>query len=97
MACKGIGEKLVGLCCSGRNDSAAAASCAESDAERTDEPRRESSARGVTAENYSGVGSFGDTKAINGPPRRKADWATTLNGACGASDKPSATRPFGGW
>jgi hypothetical protein len=95
--CEGLGDKLVGLCCFGRTDSAAAASCAEGDAKRTHEARRKSCARSVIAENYSGVGSFGDTKAINGPPRRKADWATTLNSARGASDKPSATRPFGGW
>jgi len=41
------------------------------------EARRKSSARGVTAETYSGVGSFGETKAINRPPTREADWVTT--------------------
>ena len=83
---EGVGDKLLGLRCSGRTDSAAAESCAEGDPERTHEARRKSSARSVAAENYSGVGSFGNTKAINGPPRRKADWATTLNTVSGASD-----------
>jgi hypothetical protein len=40
----------------------------------------------VTAENYGDVGSFDETKAINRPPRREADWATTLHSACSASD-----------
>src|ERR1700756_1611777 len=34
------------------------------------------------------LGAFGDAKAINGPPRREANWATTLHSACGASDNP---------
>jgi len=51
----------------------------------------------MTAENYSDVGSFGETKAINRPPTREADWATTLHSACGASGNTYPTRLFGGW
>jgi helix-turn-helix protein len=75
---------------SGGRITRAASSCVEGAAERTHEAGRKSSARSVTAENYSGVESFDETKAINGPPRREADWATTLHSACGASDKPLA-------
>ena len=52
---------------------------------RTLAAERKSSARSVTAENYSGVENFGETKAINRQPRYKADWATTLHSALGAS------------
>jgi hypothetical protein len=47
-------------------------------AERPREARRKSTARSVTAENYSGVGSLGETEAINGPPKREADRAQTI-------------------
>jgi len=57
----------------------------EGSAVRTLEAERKSSARSVTAENYSGVGSFGETKAINRQPRYEADWATALHSAFGAS------------
>jgi hypothetical protein len=80
-----------------RTDCAVASSCAEGAAARTRQAERKSSARSVTAENYSGVGSFGDAKAINGPPRRGADWATTLHSACGASDNSLSDTTLGGW
>jgi hypothetical protein len=62
--CEGVGISWWALCCSGRIDRAAASSCAERDAEQAHEARRESSARSVTAQNYSCVGIFGDIKAI---------------------------------
>jgi hypothetical protein len=94
---RGLGISVVVVCWSGRTYRAAASSCAEGAAKRTRRAERKSSARGVTARNYSSVGSFGETEAINGPPRREADWATTLHSACGASDSPCLTRLFGGW
>ena len=66
-------------------------------AERRHEAERQNSARSVTAENYSDVGSFGDTKAINCPPSREADWATTLTARAARPIAPYPTRPFGGW
>ena len=56
-------------------------------AEASHKAGRKSSAWGVTAGNYSGAGSFGETRAINGPSRREADWATTLRTA-GGVDSP---------
>jgi hypothetical protein len=47
-------------------------------ARRTQEAGRKSTARSVTAENYSGVGSLGETEAIDGPPKREADRAQTI-------------------
>ena len=44
---------------------------------RTHEAVRKSTARSVTAENYSGVGRLGETEAISGPPKREADRAQT--------------------
>ena len=39
--------------------------------EGSHDAERQSSARGVTTENYSGVGSIGETNAINRPPGAK--------------------------
>jgi hypothetical protein len=47
-------------------------------AERTHKAECKSSARSVTVETYSGVGSLGETEAINGPPKREADRAQTI-------------------
>ena len=42
---------------------------------RTHKAERKSSARNVTAENYSGVGSLCETEVINGPRKREAERA----------------------
>lgn len=98
MDCEGVRDNRGGrVCWPGRTDCATASSCAEGAAARTHQAERKSSARSVTAENYSGVASFGDAKAINGPPRRDANWATTLHIACGASDNSLSDMTLGGW
>lgn len=62
--CEGSGDKLVGVALIWADRSRGHLECADVDAERTHKAERKSSARGVTTENYSGVGSFGDTEAI---------------------------------
>jgi hypothetical protein len=55
----------------------AAPSCTDGATEAGRRAGRKSSAWSVTVGTYSGVGSFGETKAIKRPPRHVADWATT--------------------
>jgi hypothetical protein len=62
--CEGGGDKLVGIVLISADRPRGRLESAKGDAERTHKARRKSSARGVTAENYSYVGSFGDTEAI---------------------------------
>ncbi len=79
MDCEGAGIAVMIECAGlGGRDCDGRLERVEGSAVRTLEAERKSSARSVTAENYSGVGSFGETKAINGQPRHEADWATTF-------------------
>jgi hypothetical protein len=59
-----LGISVVVVYWSGWTHRAVASSCDGGAAERAHQAKRKSSARSVTAENYSGVGSFGETKAI---------------------------------
>ena len=87
--CEGVGDKRVArVRWVWRTDCAAASMCAKGAAERTHEPRRQNCARSVIAENYSGVGSFGGTKAINGSPARSRPGSTTSYNAWSAPDSP---------
>jgi hypothetical protein len=61
---KGLGISLVGVVLIRADRSRGRLECAVGDAERTHEAGHKSSARSVTAENYSSVGSFGETEAI---------------------------------
>jgi hypothetical protein len=70
--CHGVGRSGELECAgSGRTVCAAAWLCANALPSNPGK-RRKSSARSMTAENYSDAESFGDTKASNRPPRREA-------------------------
>jgi hypothetical protein len=65
--------------------------------EGTHDVERQSSARGVTTENYSGVGSIGGTNAINRPPSAKPTGRQLDTARVARPTSLCPTRLFGGW